>query len=291
VHPRRLRGRRQPFLAAHTSRFVRVAIIALFAAVVLGGATAPVAVAAAPPNARRIAADVSRYLETRTTAASVLVLDLQTHRTYRTEWWHHYDTASIVKVSIMAAVLRRQEDQHRHLTGTEDSLIHRMIQYSDNNAASALWREIGEGPGLQRFLDLAGMSHTIPGSGGFWGLTQTTVGDQVHLLDQVMRPSSLLRTGGRRYAIGRMASVTSSQRWGVSAGPPPGSTIQLKNGWLPESTHGWQINSIGHIAGSGRDYLIAVLSEDNGSFSYGVSSVEAVSRLVWRDLDPFPSTA
>ncbi len=83
-----------------------------------------------------------------------------------------------------------------------------------------------------------------------------------------------------------MAQVVPAQRWGVSAGPGPGGSVQLKNGWLPRSTFGWRINSIGHVAASGRDYAVAILSQANPTMNYGITTVESISRVVWRDLAP-----
>ncbi|MGI5253476.1 serine hydrolase [Actinacidiphila glaucinigra] len=45
-----------------------------------------------------------------------------------------------------------------------------MITQSDNNATTALWNELGRAK-VQAFLSAAGMTQTVPGSGGFWGLT------------------------------------------------------------------------------------------------------------------------
>ena len=67
----------------------------------------------------------------------------------------HFDSASVVKVTILGALLRKALDQHRYLTGTEAARARAMITRSDNNAASALWAELGRSY-LQHFLNLAG---------------------------------------------------------------------------------------------------------------------------------------
>jgi hypothetical protein len=81
-----------------------------------------------------------------------------------------------------------------------------------------------------------------------------------------------------------MRSVTPSQKWGVSAGAAGSATVELKNGWLPRATHGWRVHSMGHVKGAGRDYAIAVMTQDNSTMGYGVSTVEGVSRVVWSAL-------
>ena len=123
----------------------------------------------------------------------------------------HFDSASIVKVTILGAVLRKALDQHRYLSSTEAVQLRAMITRSDNNAASALWAKLGHSY-LQHFLNLAGMKQTVLGPGGYWGLTQVTAHDETLLL-------RLLLTGNSRaYALRLMAQVISSQRWGVPAG-------------------------------------------------------------------------
>jgi len=162
-----------------------------------------------------------------------------------------------------------------------------MIRNSDNDAASSLYASLGRGPALKRFYKAAGMTYTTPGPGRFWGLTQITAADQVVLLNHLARPSNLLNERGRAYARTQMASVRASQSWGVSAGPRAADArVELKNGWLSRNAHGWRVHSIGHVSGDGSDYLVAVLTMDNRTMGRGVASVEGVSTIVWRDLEP-----
>ena len=74
----------------------------------------------------------------------------------------HFDSASVVKVTILGALLRKAEDQRRSLTRAEANLATAMITRSDNDAASALWAELGRHD-LQHFLNLAQMTHTVLG--------------------------------------------------------------------------------------------------------------------------------
>jgi hypothetical protein len=79
-----------------------------------------------------------------------------------------------------------------------------------------------------------------------------------------------------------MEHVVDWQRWGVSAGAEPGTTVALKNGWLRLGDSAqWRINSIGWVTGHGRDYVIAVLTDHNASMQYGVDTIESVSRKAW----------
>jgi beta-lactamase family protein len=203
-------------------------------------------------------------------------------------WLHgsqHFDSASVVKLTILGALLRKALDQHRYLTSTEAALARAMITRSDNDAASELWAELGHRY-LQHFLDLAGMRQTALGPDGAWGLTQITAHDEVLLLRLLLHPNRVLDNASRRYALNLMAHVIGSQRWGVPVGAPTSLTVHVKNGWLPLATHGWRIHSIGCFTGRGGGYSIVVLTQDNPTMAYGIATIEAVAKVINHDLNP-----
>ena len=196
-----------------------------------------------------------------------------------------FDSASVVKVTILGALLRKAQEQHRFLTATEAARARAMITRSDNNAASALWAELGRRY-LQHFLNVARMAHTALGPGGFWGLTQITANDQVVLLRLLLHNNAVLNAAARSYALRLMAEVIPAQRWGVPAGAPTSLTVHVKNGWLPLATHGWRIHSIGYFTGHGGGYDVVVLTQDNPTMTYGITTIQAIARVVNRDLNP-----
>ena len=81
-----------------------------------------------------------------------------------------------------------------------------------------------------------------------------------------------------------MEDVTPSQAWGVSTGTVAGTTVALKNGWLPVGSE-WTVNSIGWVNGSGLDYLIAVTTSGDPSEAYGIGSISLVAAAAWNSLD------
>lgn len=189
-----------------------------------------------------------------------------------------FDTASIVKVNILAALLLQAQDADRHLTAREKTYATAMIENSDNASATALWASIGRADGLDAANKRFGLTDTQGGDGELWGLTQTTAGDQLTLLRQVFGADSELSAASRSYLQGLMGEIETDQQWGVSAAGDD-SGWALKNGWLARSTTGlWDINSIGRISADGRDYLVATLSNGNSTQAKGISLVEAVSK-------------
>jgi len=208
---------------------------------------------------------------------SVAVLDLDSgdSATYGSG---AFDTASIVKVDILATLLLQAQDAGRHLTATEKSYATTMIENSDNTAASALWDTIGEADGLDAANKRLGLTGTEGGDGALWGLTQTTAADQLTLLQQVFGDDSKLSKASRAYIQELMGQIEADQHWGVSAAGD-GSKWALKNGWLARSATGlWDINSIGRVTVDGHTYLVAALSKGNSTQAKGISLVEAAAK-------------
>ncbi|CAM5633008.1 serine hydrolase [Streptomyces griseorubiginosus] len=189
-----------------------------------------------------------------------------------------FDTASIVKVDILAALLLRHQEAGTSLSAREKAYATSMIENSDNASASALWDAIGKAAGLDAANRTFGLTGTEGGDGALWGLTQTTAADQLALLQQVFGDDSALNQASRSYLQGLMGQIEADQRWGVSAAAD-GSGFALKNGWLPRSTTGlWDVNSIGRVTVDGHAYLVAVLSNGNSTQAEGISLVEAAAK-------------
>ena len=236
-----------------------------------------------------LAARISRAIQTarrhRVSFVAVEVDDPGAGLLCRLHGTSHFDSASVVKVTILAALLREAQAEHRSLTRTERALARAMITRSDNDAASALWADTGRS-WLRRFLARARMTHTFLDPGGAWGLTRITADDETRLLWLLLKANRVLNTSSRHYELALMADVTPSQRWGVPAGAPRRLVVHVKNGWLPLAPFGWRINSIGGFTGHGQKYSIVALTQDNPTMDYGVNTVEAIARTVNRALNP-----
>lgn len=71
-----------------------------------------------------------------------------------------FDTASIVKVDILATLLLQAQDENRSLTAQEKRYATSMIEVSDNASASALWTAIGKAEGLAAANKRFGLTDT-----------------------------------------------------------------------------------------------------------------------------------
>ncbi|ADP78765.1 hypothetical protein FraEuI1c_0687 [Pseudofrankia inefficax] len=221
------------------------------------------------------------YLAGRPGSISVALYDENSDQTVyvtknrRTGW----ETASTVKLDILADLLSK--------TGTAGTLpasqlarAKPMISVSDNNAASALWRTAGGTAGMNAFYRSLGMTSTTAGSGGYWGLTETTALDQLKVLRAVSYPGPYLSANARSTATSLLNTVIPAQRWGLTAGVPASVSVQLKNGWLPHGP-GWVVNSLAHVHGAGKDYVMAVYTRDSATEQTGINTIAGLSRIAW----------
>jgi len=210
---------------------------------------------------------------------SVAVLDKKTGQKFSYRGTTTYDTASVVKVQVLACLLMTAQDKDRDLTSTELSLAKRMIRLSDNDATTSLFNKLGQNRAVQACDRRLGLTQTKVNSA--WGLTRTTADDQVKLLSQLVSTSSPLDADSRKLAFTLMNHVDKSQDWGVPAAAKPGDVFTVKNGWdTRTSDHGkWVVNSVGRITSSTTDVSVAVLSHGHSSMSAGITVVEKVAKM------------
>jgi hypothetical protein len=241
-------------------------------------------------NHDKIAARMSRGLRSVLHhRASIVAIRVQDSHLGIGCWYResrHFDSASAVKATILGALLRKADAEHRALTARERRLAWRMITESDNGAATALWDDVGRHR-LGRFLRLTGMHQTVLGPTGYWGLTRITAHDELILLRHLLQPNPVLTKAARRYELHLMARVTPAQRWGVPAGVPGDFTVHVKNGWAPlPPVPGWFVNSIGCFTHADQNYSVVVLTQGNPTLGYGVATVEDVAEVINRGLNP-----
>jgi hypothetical protein len=210
---------------------------------------------------------------------SVAVLDKKTGERYSYRGSETYETASVVKVQVLACLLLKAQDNHRDLTSTELALAKRMIQASDNDATTSLFTRLGRAPAVTSSNKRLGLTSTKVSDS--WGLTRTTVNDQVKLLGKLVDKNGPLDEDSRELAYPLLSTVNDDQDWGVPAAAEAGEHTTVKNGWLPRSTEGnrWIINTVGRVSDDDTDVSIAVLSHNHASMSGGIGVVEKAAKL------------
>ncbi|MCX4775461.1 serine hydrolase [Streptomyces sp. NBC_01264] len=225
-----------------------------------------------------------------------------------------YDSASMVKPSILAALLYAE---HGKLTPGQQAEATNMIENSDNTAATALWKDLSDlanphqanTESFRAFLTAAGMQETTPAPDQLsWGLTRTTASDELKLLDLLNGTDNKVLDGASRaYILDLMRSVRPDERWGSTDEVPAAASTAVKNGWLQRSMTGpdnafdrgdWKVNSISTVSspkGGPYQSSLVVLTEDNRvpagkkpfyGFKRGVDEIQAVASAVNKDLYP-----
>lgn len=224
---------------------------------------------------------LSSYLKSRSSLVTAALYDVTSGQTYVYNPGVREVTASMVKIDILAALLRECQVQHRALTSGESQLATSMIESSSNRAATKLWNDVGQLPPMSAFNQLVGFKQTV--MSWSWGEVETTPLDQLELLKTIALPNSILTDSSRAYESSLMQNVDQTERFGLGDGPPPMATIGLKDGYYPEPVTGWQINSAGYVHLGDRFYLAAIMTSHNPNEDYGIDTVNEVAKLIWEN--------
>lgn len=236
-------------------------------------------VPAADPN-QALATAMAALTGDKTGDFSVAVVNQDTGATAAFNPTETYATASIVKADILAVLLYQAQQQGTPLTDDEDQAATKMIEASDNDAATTLWDDVGSAAGMSTANAAFGLKATVAGADDYWGLTTTTVSDQLTVMNVLTSAKSPLDAASRQYAANLMHQIEPDQVWGVSAGADPGTTPALKNGWLPVDSDNdlWAINSIGQVSHGGHSYLVSFLSSSQPDEQTGIDQASAVCK-------------
>ncbi|WP_433434074.1 serine hydrolase [Nonomuraea sp. CA-141351] len=247
----------------------------------------------APVPAKRIGKRLDGYLAGRSGRVTAMVKDLATGRLYRYHPGERLITASTAKAQILMGLLLKTPWKKLSPAVRHDAEL--MIRYSDNHAADRLWLRLGGAPGFTKAGRKFGLKHTqgVPGNCVdlyCWGITRTSVDDQIRLMQALVSPKSPLKAKDRGQVLNLMGRVVDGQNWGISAAACDGDRVALKNGWLKHvSNKLWATISVGLLRGDGHDYAIAVLTEGSPEVGYGIATVEGVAKRIMRDFRKCPA--
>jgi hypothetical protein len=229
------------------------------------------------------------YLRTRQDTVSIAIHNNRTNQTWSFNPSNHYHASSVAKVNLMAAFLYKLQASKQNMSLIDKTKMSDMIIYSNNVNADYFYIKVGDCAGLGLFNALIPMTSTAPGcmykhiTG--WGTTNTTVLDQLSLLELFTKPNAILTDASRSFGLSLLTHISQADSWGVSVGPTPGTKVAFKNGWSPlDSYQNWEINSVGWIQGNHRDYEIAILTSHNPNFSYGVATANTIAQSIWNTM-------
>jgi Beta-lactamase enzyme family len=235
----------------------------------ISGVAAP-----AKPAERPIVGDAAlesalRYARSRLGSVSFAVVEDRARvRGYRRTVG--YPSASVIKAMVLVAMLRRAG--HDRLTPAQRALLEPMITRSDNEAAITLWNMLGAGP-LREVAAADGMRRFAIGTHLFEARIDAS--DQARFFLVIDR---LVPTEHRAYARRLLASIVSSQRWGIAAAAARHVfSVRFKGGWRTALTH-----QVALLQRDGRRLAIAVLTAGEPSMAYGEQTIEGVAERLLR---------
>ncbi|MGB8197703.1 MAG: serine hydrolase, partial [Acidimicrobiales bacterium] len=222
---------------------------------------------------------LAAYLATRTDNVTAGLYNVTTHQLYLYRPGILQVTASMEKMDILAVLLWEHQNSHTPLTKQELSLTTKMIEYSDNTAAESLWVTIGQLPTVTEFNKDLRYTQSI--TNWDWGKFDTDPRDQIQLLKAIVLPNAYLDEESQEYEQDLMEHVVDYEHWGIPTGVPTNAEVGVKNGWYPEKTTGWQVNTAGYVRLGKTYYLACVMTGSNPSEAYGIQVVDRVAQAFW----------
>jgi hypothetical protein len=249
-------------------RAAAVAILALLVAPSLAARAAKPTV----PAPQRIES-VKRYLAKRQGVNSFSVMDSRGHL-HGLAQGRVYVTASVIKAMLLVAYLRKIG--RRAPNAAERGALGPMITASDNRAATAIYRRLGDLP-LWRLAKRVRMRHFSVG--GHWANAHFSAADQARFM---ARFDALTPKVTRSYARRLLSSIVPRQRWGFSR-------YSLAAGWKTFFKGGWRRTGSGRLVHEvalfehrGTRFSLAVLTDGNPSMAYGTATLRGVAARLFK---------
>jgi len=237
---------------------------------------APSAGASAPATWKSRLAAAEHYAQSRAGTVSFAVVD----EAGRLHGYHARavaPSASVLKAMLLVAYLRRDDVRNRPLEQWERDLLAPMIRRSDNVAASRMVGLVGESR-LNALARLAGMEH-FRLHWPIWGQSEITPRGQARFFYRI---DALLPPRHRSYALGLLASVVPSQRWGVGRVAHRGWRLYFKGGW--GSGRGLVDHQVALLTRGRERVSVAVLTSGSPGHEYATETLRGVFARLLRPL-------
>jgi len=217
---------------------------------------------------------LAAYLASNGSDVGAAVYDVTRQRYYTYNNNAPFMVASSIKVPIMLTFLDMIEQQQRQPTNDEMQLLMTMIENSDNDSATALYEEIGQGAAINAYMDKIGVSGLSPDDAA-WGYSLITPQTMVDLLTDLYK-GTILTASDRALALNLMENIESDQQVGVGDTAPSGAVVAMKDGWVPEPDNSWAMNTSGIVMAGNEVYIVSVYTQEQPSLDDG----QAIARQV-----------
>lgn len=187
-------------------------------------------------------------------------------------------SASLPKAMLLVAHLRAVRHERRRLSSFERAQLWRMITDSSNRAATWTYARVGD-ERLRRLARRAGMK-------GFsiccsWARAYASARDWALFFGRLER---LTPRRFRAYALRLLRSIRERQSWGIAkVAPTRGFEIFHKPGWRP-TLRGHLVHQAATLSRDDVRFSVAVLTDANPSYGYGMGTIAGVTRRLLRDV-------
>jgi hypothetical protein len=172
---------------------------------------------------------------------------------------------------LLTSYLRKLGAAHRGLDGGSRSILYPMIHVSDNNAATAVWRRVGD-PALRRLARRAGL--TDFSITGIWARAQISAADQAKFFFDM---DSLIPRQFRGYARHLLSHISGGQSWGIPSVGRPRYAVFFKGGWRG-TVLGQLVHQIARLERGPLRFSLAVMTDGDPSMGYGIGTIRGVAQ-------------
>jgi len=211
----------------------------------------------------------SHWLRTRHSLVGFAVIDDRGElRGYHLD--RRFASASVVKAMLLLDYLRA----HPRISAGTQATLSRMIIVSDNAAASAIFRVVGQ-RGLYACARLIGMKHFAVGSD--WSLAQITAADQARLFFSM---DAFVPSQYRSWVRYLFSHITPAHCWGIpQVARPAGWQVFFKGGYMPVGS-GIVVHEASRLERHGVVFSLVVLTSGRESLAYGAATLRGATARV-----------
>jgi beta-lactamase class A len=227
---------------------------------------------------------LATYLSKIGPTAGVVVYDVTHQRYYTYNSTTPFIVASSMKVPIMLTFFDSLEQQGLEPDDDQMNVLTTMIENSDNDSASDLFfNELNGATSITNYMRKIKVSGLNPDQDA-WGYSTISPQAMVNLLT-LFYEGKILTRQDRATAYNLMENIESDQQVGVGNTAPNGSTVALKDGWVPGPDGLWAMNSSGIVMSGKETYIISVYTQEQQSLDTGQAIVTHVCSSVASLLD------
>jgi beta-lactamase class A len=217
---------------------------------------------------------LAQYLKSQSSTTGAAVYDLTTQKYYAYQPNNQYLMGDSIKLPFLLAFLSMTEQQGRHPTSDEMSILKTMMSTTDVDPedddadADMLYNEIGRALGLKEYLNGLGITGLTPENDD-WTYSLTQPQAMVQLLTMLYQ-GKILTPEDRALALSLLQlHTTPNQQIGVGDTRPQGAAVTLQDGWVMGTDALWAMNSAGIVTVGGETYVIAVYSSHLNTLDQG----------------------